>query len=208
MPATFLLGAYCWQLLPHRIGLMLSRWRFVFIALTLPLGLLAAWAIGPLAERAALRRRHHGLARRPAWQRCGGWMILFLPLCGVGSFFVGREVNTWLRRAAANLESNGLCLGRPGEVLRRPAGLSGGRLAILSWLMTSLGWDPRGSFVGTYDQRNALVVGFVMGFAIIPIIYTIADDALSTVPEHLRSAAWAPAQRPGRPRCGSSFPRR
>ena len=37
--------------------------------------------------------------------------------------------------------------------------------------------------------RNALVVGFVMGFAIIPIIYTIADDALSTVPEHLRSAS-------------------
>ena len=29
-----------------------------------------------------------------------------------------------------------------------------------------------------YSQRNALVVGFVMGFAIIPIIYTIAEDAL------------------------------
>jgi phosphate transport system permease protein len=28
-----------------------------------------------------------------------------------------------------------------------------------------------------------------MGFAIIPIIYTIAEDALSTVPHHLRSAS-------------------
>ncbi len=28
-----------------------------------------------------------------------------------------------------------------------------------------------------------------MGFAIIPIIYTLADDALSTVPENLRSAS-------------------
>ena len=28
-----------------------------------------------------------------------------------------------------------------------------------------------------------------MGFAIIPIIYTLADDALSTVPNHLRSGA-------------------
>jgi phosphate transport system permease protein len=28
-----------------------------------------------------------------------------------------------------------------------------------------------------------------MGFAIIPIIYTLAEDALSTVPEHLRSAS-------------------
>jgi phosphate transport system permease protein len=32
-------------------------------------------------------------------------------------------------------------------------------------------------------------VGFLMGFAIIPIIYTIADDALSSVPQHLRSAS-------------------
>jgi phosphate transport system permease protein len=38
-------------------------------------------------------------------------------------------------------------------------------------------------------QRNALVVGVVMGFAIIPIIYTISEDALSTVPQHLRSAS-------------------
>jgi phosphate transport system permease protein len=52
-----------------------------------------------------------------------------------------------------------------------------------------LGLDPRESFMGTYVQRNALVVGFMMGFAIIPIIFTIAEDALSSVPEHLRSAS-------------------
>ena len=34
-----------------------------------------------------------------------------------------------------------------------------------------------------------MVVGFIMGFAIIPIIYTIAEDALTAVPEHLRSAS-------------------
>jgi phosphate transport system permease protein len=38
-------------------------------------------------------------------------------------------------------------------------------------------------------QRNALVVGFVMGFAIIPIVYTIAEDALAAVPDHLRAAS-------------------
>jgi len=43
--------------------------------------------------------------------------------------------------------------------------------------------------VGSYVQRNALVVGFVMGFAVIPIIYTIAEDALSSVPQALRSAS-------------------
>src|SRR5439155_1377940 len=56
-------------------------------------------------------------------------------------------------------------------------------------IAAAAGLDPRGTFVGTYVQRNALVVGFMMGFAIIPIIFTIADDALSSVPEHLRSAS-------------------
>jgi phosphate transport system permease protein len=65
--------------------------------------------------------------------------------------------------------------------------------ALLAYLfalvLNALGFDPRGSVVGTYIQRNALVVGFMMGFAVIPIIYTIADDALTSVPEHLRSAS-------------------
>jgi phosphate transport system permease protein len=42
-----------------------------------------------------------------------------------------------------------------------------------------------------YDQRNALVVGFAMGFAVVPIIYTIAEDALSNVPRHLVSGSLA-----------------
>jgi len=51
------------------------------------------------------------------------------------------------------------------------------------------GFDPRTSIVGPYQMRNALIVGFVMGFAIIPIIYTLAEDALSSVPRHLREGS-------------------
>jgi len=36
-----------------------------------------------------------------------------------------------------------------------------------------------------YDQRNALVVGLIMGFAVIPTIFSIAEDAIFTVPQHL-----------------------
>ncbi len=43
----------------------------------------------------------------------------------------------------------------------------------------------------SYEQRNSLVVGVMMGFAIIPIIYTIAEDALSNVPKALRSGSLA-----------------
>lgn len=36
-----------------------------------------------------------------------------------------------------------------------------------------------------FDQRNALVVGLIMGFAVIPTIFSIAEDALFGVPQHL-----------------------
>lgn len=36
-----------------------------------------------------------------------------------------------------------------------------------------------------YDQRNAMVVGFAMGFAVIPTVFSIAEDAIFTVPRHL-----------------------
>ncbi len=34
----------------------------------------------------------------------------------------------------------------------------------------------------SFEQRNSLVVGFMMGFAVIPIVFTITEDALSNVP--------------------------
>ncbi|MCA1777826.1 MAG: ABC transporter permease subunit [Xanthomonadaceae bacterium] len=43
----------------------------------------------------------------------------------------------------------------------------------------------------TYDQRNALVVGIAMGFAIIPTIFSIAEDAVFTVPRHLTQGSLA-----------------
>jgi phosphate transport system permease protein len=51
------------------------------------------------------------------------------------------------------------------------------------WLLTVLGL--------TYDQRNSLVVGIAMGFAVIPIIFTIAEDSLANVPHHLRAGSLA-----------------
>lgn len=42
-----------------------------------------------------------------------------------------------------------------------------------------------------FEQRNAAVVGFVMGFAVIPIIFTIAEDAMANVPNSFRSGSLA-----------------
>lgn len=42
-----------------------------------------------------------------------------------------------------------------------------------------------------YDQRNALIVGMAMGFAVIPTIFSIAEDAVFNVPRHLTQGSLA-----------------
>jgi phosphate transport system permease protein len=42
-----------------------------------------------------------------------------------------------------------------------------------------------------YDQRNALVVGIAMGFAVVPTIFSIAEDAIFSVPKHLTTGSLA-----------------
>ncbi len=46
-----------------------------------------------------------------------------------------------------------------------------------SWLTRDLGIS--------FDQRNAMVVGIAMGFAVVPTIFSIAEDAIFSVPKHL-----------------------
>lgn len=52
-----------------------------------------------------------------------------------------------------------------------------------AWLREALGLS--------FDQRNSIVVGIAMGFAVIPVIFTIAEDALSSVPAHLTAGSLA-----------------
>lgn len=52
-----------------------------------------------------------------------------------------------------------------------------------AWLETRLGLD--------YAQRNAMIVGLAMGFAVIPTIYALAEDALAGVPRSLGEGAQA-----------------
>lgn len=51
------------------------------------------------------------------------------------------------------------------------------------WLYSTAGFQ--------YDQRNSLVVGLALGFAVIPVIFTIAEDAFSSVPRSLVNASRA-----------------
>jgi phosphate transport system permease protein len=51
------------------------------------------------------------------------------------------------------------------------------------WLFTEMGTR--------YDPRNCIIIAFAMGFAVIPIVFTIAEDALSNVPPSLKAASLA-----------------
>ena len=51
------------------------------------------------------------------------------------------------------------------------------------WLNSELGIS--------YDQRNSLVVGIAIGFAVIPTIFSISEDAIFGVPKHLTTGSLA-----------------
>ena len=116
-------------------------------------------------------------------------MIPLLPLIGTSGLFLWRLLpRTVSHRLKAGTEL----------VLIVPL------LLIAGWLATQLGPSVEGWLFGgdvrmwlkdtwglTYDQRNCLVVGIAMGFAVIPIIFTISEDAFSSVPSSLTAASLA-----------------
>jgi phosphate transport system permease protein len=116
-------------------------------------------------------------------------MLVLLPLFGTAGVLIWKRLPT---RAVRRL--------KPGMelVLILPLLVLGGWVALQAGPFVEA-WLFRGDFrlwvssvLGlTYDQRNSLVVGLAMGFAVIPIIFTIADDAMSAVPSSLTAGSLA-----------------
>jgi phosphate transport system permease protein len=56
--------------------------------------------------------------------------------------------------------------------------------------------DFRGFFIntlldGNYDMRNSIIIAFSLGFAVIPIVFSMSEDALTSVPKGLTTASLA-----------------
>ena len=77
-------------------------------------------------------------------------------------------------------------------------------LALVVWLLFQVGHPIEAGLFGgdlpgylsnelgiTYEQRNSLVVGIAMGFAVTPTIFSIAEDAVFSVPKSLTSGSLA-----------------
>jgi phosphate transport system permease protein len=116
-------------------------------------------------------------------------MFAFLPIFGTTGILIWRRLPaSVLRRLRVGTE---LFLIVPLLLLGALLALQLGPAAERALL----GGDARlwvsNTFGVTYDQRNSLVVGLAMGFAVIPIIFTISEDAFSSVPSNLTAASLA-----------------
>jgi phosphate transport system permease protein len=122
-------------------------------------------------------------------QATPGWiLVMTAPAIIIVALIRGRLVDAWLSSLpGARFGAKAAVI----EVLKFAVtlGLGIAVAIVLAQLLTGMGLDARDTVLGTYTQRNTLVVGMVMGFAIIPIIYTISEDSLSAVPGPLRSAS-------------------
>lgn len=189
VPFAFLFGAYVWQLLPREKSLRWANLRFPMMCVTLPIGIASALVVGPVMEALFFAGDIKRWLSGQIGSGMGGLVLLLLPISAFAvALLLGSRINPRLRESMANRthrQAATLSFIKFGVATVVVIGLA----VVGAGLLSVLGVDPRGGVFDTYVQRNAMVVGFVMGFAIIPIIYTIAEDALSTIPEHLRSAS-------------------
>lgn len=186
VPFVFLAGAQVWQLAPPWLRPTADRLRVLAAFAAAPLGIWLASAIAPAWDAAFFRgdlRAWLAATLLPAGDprrgsAFGGLLLLTVPLAALAVALLsgrlprlGAFTATAARRFACAVPATAVVA------------------ILLAGLGTALGFDLRGNLFGVFDPRNSLVVGLVMGFAVVPIVYTIAEDALAAVPEHLRAAS-------------------
>ncbi len=118
-----------------------------------------------------------------------GWLVALFP---IGLLAAAMLRGPLLDRRLADMGTGATPWQVVGVELLRFALTLAGAIALTlagAWLLVGLGHDPRDSIFGPFSVRNTLVVGIIMGFAIIPIIYTISEDAMRSVPDSLRLAS-------------------
>lgn len=197
IPLGLMLGAFVWQTLPQRVSLRIEGIpKFIFMFLSIFLTGFLAYRLGPLFEDLLFYGDFKAWTNGNVGTGTPFMFLILLPLFYVLVSQVfhhnwGHHYRLFLRGLDKSA-AGGL------DIMRWIGFLAAAMIASLLFasLLTLVGFDPRGGFVDTYAQRNALVVGFVMAFAVIPNIYTLAEDALNSVPGHLRAGSLAAGATP------------
>jgi phosphate transport system permease protein len=182
VPLSLIAGGYIFQILPHEMRL---RWegsqKLLVVGCALVGGVILAIKLGPVLEDVFFCGDFKGWLAGGKGRSAPFLAMMLLPGTLVGASALtsrfallgrGSKGQSLLRGAVS------LCLGILGAI-------------VMGEVLEGLGVDPRKGLVGTYVQRNTLIVAFAMGFAVIPIIYSLAEEALRAVPDHLRAASLA-----------------
>jgi phosphate transport system permease protein len=197
LPVGLMLSAFVWQMLPVQMAIKLDGLpKFGFMMLMVVLSGLVAYPLGPVFEQALFYGDFKAWTGGNIGTGTPFMFLIMLPLSYVVvahyfSRFFGHTFRNYIDRMTRS------AAGR-ADMLRWVVLLFAACLLslVVASLLTFAGFDPRGSVIDSYQQRNALVVGFVMAFAVIPNIYTLAEDALNAVPGHLRAGSLATGATP------------
>jgi phosphate transport system permease protein len=192
LPFGFVAFAYLWQLLPRTLSMRYDGLpKFLLMFAVLATALYGSVLLSPAFERLFFAGDFKAWTSGQVGQGWPFMFLLLLPVAFVVMVTAGqRLLGAWYIERSRMLAPRAAGL---SDLVRwlATAGASIALALMIALALGALGFDPRGGLVDTYVQRNTLIVGFAMGFAVIPIIYTIAEDALNAVPEHLRAASLA-----------------
>ncbi len=190
VPVFLVIGSLLWQLLPQHIALQLDGTpKIMLIALTVVAALFAAENFGRLFEQLFFSGNFKAWVNHDIGDGRGLLFLMAMPLSMTfTSLFMFGYLRNFLARLTSGFTQVQAAIFDIVKLLFIAviaAFISFG----IAWIADILGLDARNGILGAYVQRNTLIVGFAMGFAVIPIIYTIAEDALTAVPNHLRAAS-------------------
>jgi len=193
MPFGIILASYIWQRMPQNIRYLVpDGWEG---AILIPAVIIVGWftlSIGPVIENVWFGGdvKKYGNYLGPLLDK-----NLYALLALFAFPFMYRLANrlSLLKRALQKIAKESL---RNGAVVVIAAAVSLIIGALLSPLLMNILFD--GDAVAyfkdasiAFDQRNSIVVGLAMGFAVIPTIFSIAEDALFAVPKHLINGSLA-----------------
>jgi phosphate transport system permease protein len=102
-------------------------------------------------------------------------MLFSIPVALGAAVFTAEFASRWTREIIKPVIE--MLAGFPSVVLGFFA-----LIVMASWIQDLFNFDFR---------LNAIVAGLALSLAVVPIIYTVCEDALSSVPRKLREASWA-----------------
>jgi len=199
-PMVVILAAHAWRMIPRNKRARLGpAGQFAMIVLATVAGVLLAIPAGGTVERLFFAPGSGAAPSIRGWLDgdfggpMPGWTIAAFPITAALLLLIDATLLSPMWRSATRRWRNALGgLGAHAiEFFRLLFNLAAAGVFayIVASVLSAMGFDPRDSIFGPFSQRNTLVVGLIMGIAVIPIIYTIAEDAIRSVPGSLRSAS-------------------